>query len=141
MILRRLIRVSLVCVLMFYCLFAHAEKVNTVTVFTTSFLNVGASTEDISVTQYLLDEPDMVLHELSKNLPGTLDEAMPEATNLINTSVGRNLIGRLETGFDGVVKAWSHKIKYLPAILINEQYLVYGVYNVDAALSLYRDRK
>lgn len=143
MIIRLLSSVFLACVLMFFCLFAHAEKVETVTVFTTSFLVIEASTESVVVTQYFLDEPDVVMHELNRHLYGEtdLDAAMLTATNLINTSGGQALIQRLESSFDGVVQAWSYKIEYLPAILINEQYLVYGVYSVDSALSLYRDRK
>jgi len=39
------------------------------------------------------------------------------------------------------VRAWSHDIEKLPAILINDQYVIYGIRDVDEALRLFAESR
>ena len=116
-----------------------AEEREQVTVFTTSYLPVAAS-QSVPETRYLLNVPDLLLQELGKQLPKTREAAQKELLRRIGSSEGQQLVARVEKGFNGVVLAWAHNIEHLPAILINDRYLVYGVYNVDEALAIYRER-
>ena len=115
---------------------AYAEDV---VVFSTSFQTIKPS-EQVAATIYQLDVPEQVLGKLGEGLPNTLAQAQAVALDRLASPDGQAMVERLKNGFGGVVQAWSHKIEKLPAILIDDRYVVYGVYDVDQALAIYREK-
>lgn len=107
-----------------------------ITVYTTSFLPVAHS-DAANVTVYLLDDPVKPLKALSTGLPATYDEATPVALARINSPRGQQLLGDLKRAYQGVVNAWLNNVAQLPAILIDDRYLLYGVYDVNEALVIF----
>ena len=45
-------------------------------------------------------------------------------------------MGDLKRAYQGVVNAWMNNVAHLPAILIDDRYLLYGVYDVSEALAI-----
>ena len=131
-------KVALVIVLL-WPTFLMAETVSDIRVFTTSYLNVRDSGAIESVT-YHLDDVDLALAEFGTSLPNNFAQAEVEARKRLNSPRGTAAMKRLQGAFEGLVMAWSHGVDRLPAILINDRYLIYGVRDVDEALRLFAVR-
>ena len=132
----RAIKPFVFSVLLLVCLSAVCAA--DVIVYTTSFLPVKNIPRE-GAEIYYLDDPEKPLAALSAGLPNNYDEATPVAVARINTEEGRRLLGELKRSYQGIVNAWLHKITDLPAILVDEQYVVYGVYDVVQAVALVDD--
>ena len=118
---------------------ALAEAEPDVRVFTTSFLTVRDPSALATVT-YRLDEVDLALAGLGASLPNNFTQAESEARQRLNSPRGAAAMKRMQGAFEGLVVAWSHGVERLPAILINDRYLIYGVRDVDEALQLFAAR-
>ena len=106
-----------------------------IAVYTTSYLPVKNTTRH-EATVWVLDAPDKPLAELSKGLPNTYEEAKPAAVARINSAEGRRLLGDLQNAYQGVISAWRRQLTDLPAVVVDGEYVVYGVYDLDAALQM-----
>ncbi|MEM8500663.1 MAG: TIGR03757 family integrating conjugative element protein [Pseudomonadota bacterium] len=109
-----------------------------VTVYTTSFLPVRNVPAD-GVQLYYLDAPKKPMSALSIGLPDTLDEAKVVAVARINSEKGKRLLGDLKRAYQGIVNAWRHQLTDLPAVMVDDRYVVYGVYDVGKALSMIKE--
>ena len=127
-------RAALIAVL-WAAMVQQAAATPAITVYTTSFLPV-AHDKVPNVTVYLLDEPEQPLKALSEGLPATYDEATPVVLARINSPRGQRLMGDLKRAYQGVVNAWMNNVAHLPAILIDDRYVLYGVYDVSEALAI-----
>lgn len=106
-----------------------------ITVYTTSFLPVAHS-DAANVTLYFLDEPEQPLSALSEDLPANYDAATPLVLARMNSPRGKQLLGDLKRAYQGVVNAWMNDVAHLPAILIDDRYVLYGIYDVNEALAI-----
>ncbi len=111
-----------------------------ITVYTTSFLPVAHDNVP-NVTVYWLDEPEQPLSALSVGLPATVEEAAPVVLSRMNTPGGKRLMGDLKRAYQGVVNAWLNNVSQLPAILIDDRYVLYGVYDVNEALTIFENHQ
>lgn len=118
----------------------HALEVESVKVFTTSSLRVVPSKTSPAQIIYL-DEGELLVQQLGRSLPNDQPAAEKEVLKRMATREGEALVEKIGSAYDGVVQAWSRGITKLPAILIDDQYVVYGIYNVDDALEIYRSRQ
>jgi len=118
----------------------RAETVVDVRVFTTSFIQV-ADRGHRADASYFLDDVERALARLAKGLPTELSAAEAATQRRLNTAEGRSTLQQLQVAFDGLVRAWSHDIEKLPAILINDQYVIYGIRDVDEALRLFAESR
>lgn len=118
----------------------QAETVVDVRVFTTSFIPVADRGHRADAT-YFLDDVERALASLAKGLPTELSAAETVTRRRLNTAEGRSTLQQLQAAFDGLVRAWSHDIEKLPAILINDQYVIYGIRDVDEALRLFAESR
>lgn len=118
----------------------HADTVLDVRVFTTSFMAVDDQSNRANAIYYL-DDVERALASLAKGLPTELSVAEAVTQRRLNTAEGRSTLQQLQTAFDGLVRAWSHDIEKLPAILINDQYVIYGIRDVDEALRLFAESR
>lgn len=130
---------ALATILLLFPSAVFAEAVTDVRVFTTSYLNVSDVSARANAT-YRLDEVDRALAEFGTSLPANFSQAEIEARRRLNSPRGTAAMKRLQAAFEGVVMAWSHGVDRLPAILINDRYLIYGVADVDEALQLFAAR-
>lgn len=106
-----------------------------ISVYTTSYLPI-ANSHHKDVTLYHLDAPKKPLAALSKGLPDNYKEAVPQAVAIMNSPEGKRLLGELKRSYQGILSALSHRLTDLPAIVVDGQYIVYGVYDVNEALQL-----
>ena len=118
---------------------ARAESVVDVQVFTTSFIPVRDKGKRADAVYYL-DDVERALGGLAKGLPTNIRDAEAAAQRRLNTEAGQAALQLLQASFQGLVRAWSHDVEQLPAILINDRYLLYGVRDVDEALRLFEER-
>tara|TARA_Y100001001_G_scaffold81438_1_gene79323 strand:+ start:3371 stop:3718 length:348 start_codon:yes stop_codon:yes gene_type:complete len=87
-----------------------------------------------------LDAPQLIEGELSADLP--LDKKV--AAVVIHQRIkqgGLPLQRQIQMAYQGIVDAWSLGIVTVPAVIVDQRYVVYGVSDVDQALAgveLYR---
>ncbi|MEE9493616.1 MAG: TIGR03757 family integrating conjugative element protein [Gammaproteobacteria bacterium] len=131
-----LVRLLFAACLVLSMTITHAQTLH-VDVFTTHALPVTRS-QSVTANVYFLDEPARLIAQLEKDLPNTLEEAKAIALDRINRQ-NQRWVKQMNKHYKGVISAWSSHVAYLPAIVINDQYVIYGVYDIDQALSIYQD--
>lgn len=93
---------------------------------------------------FVLDHADDALRRLSFSHPGSEAAARDKALLIIQSPRGQAVIARMRDSAEATIMAWMHGIEKLPAILVDEQYVVYGVFDVAAAvdqIARYRDAR
>ena len=91
---------------------------------------------------FVLDHADNALREMSFPHPGSQAAAREKAMLIIQSPRGQAAIARIRESAEATTVAWMHGIEKLPAILVDGQYVVYGVFDVAAAIdqvARYRD--
>lgn len=83
---------------------------------------------------FVLDHADNALRRLSFPNPGSEAAARDKALLIIQSPRGQAAIARMRESAEATTIAWMHGIEKLPAVLVNEQYVVYGVFDVAAAI-------
>jgi len=81
-----------------------------------------------------LDAAQHIEAELSANLPADPQQATALVQQRLNQG-GASLQQRLREAYQGVTDAWSMGITTLPAIVVEQRYVVYGEANLDKALA------
>lgn len=82
-----------------------------------------------------LDAPTSLEVELSSRLSANPLQAATIARARLRTG-GAALQQRLAAAYQGVVDAWSLGVKRIPAVVVDRQYVVYGVPDVSRAVSI-----
>ena len=67
--------------------------------------------------------------------PGSEEAARRQAVTLLNAPQGQALLAQLRRHAQAVALAWQSGIEKLPAVLVDQRYVVYGAYDVQAALA------
>lgn len=102
-----------------------------VAVYTTTHLPPVRSGEPVN-THYI-NLPDILMQDLA-TVPGVRQGMTGgEIMARISEQKGSGYFEKIAKAIQGQVKAWGHGIDYLPAIVIDDQYIVYGVYDVATA--------
>lgn len=83
---------------------------------------------------FVLGDVDQSLKALSFANPGNQVQAKQRAMAVIQSTQGQAMIARMRGSVEAIAVAWQHGIEKLPAVLVDECYVVYGVYNVETAL-------
>lgn len=90
---------------------------------------------------FVLEHADNALRQLSFPNPGNAAAARDRAMAIIQSPRGRAAIARVRNSAEATAVAWQYGIEKLPAVLVDEQFVVYGVYDVVAALARVRDAR
>ena len=72
--------------------------------------------------------------ELAAGLPNDLQQGESILRRRLKAG-GPSLQRRLQTAYQGVADAWSLGITTLPAVVVDQRYVVYGEANLDQALA------
>lgn len=83
---------------------------------------------------FVLDHADSALRRLSFPNPGSEVAAKDQALLIIQSPRGQAAIARIRESAEATTVAWMHGIEKLPAVLVDEQFVVYGVFDVAAAV-------
>lgn len=81
-----------------------------------------------------LDEAPRIEAELSANLPTDPDQATALVKRRL-TQGGTDLQRRIATAYQGVTDAWSLGITAVPAVVVDQRYVVYGEPDVARAIA------
>jgi len=81
-----------------------------------------------------LDAAQQIETELSTNLPAEPQQATALVQQRLNQG-GASLQQRLREAYQGVTDAWSLGVTTLPAVVMEQRYVVYGETNLDKALA------
>jgi len=81
-----------------------------------------------------LDAAQHIEAELSANLPADPQQAAALVQQRLQHG-GTSLQQRLREAYQGITDAWSLGITTLPAIVVEQRYVVYGEANLDKALT------
>jgi len=81
-----------------------------------------------------LDAAQQIEAELSVNLPTDPQRATELVQQRLNQG-GASLQQRLSDAYQGITDAWSMGITTLPAVVVEQRYVVYGETNLDKALA------
>lgn len=83
---------------------------------------------------FVLDDIEKPLASLSFDYPGSEAQARQQANALLSSPRGQALLADIKRNAKAVAVAWQSGIAKLPAVLVDEQFVVYGEYDVRAAL-------
>lgn len=81
-----------------------------------------------------LDAPQRIEAELTTGLPGDPQKAAPIVRQRLKDG-GASLQQRMQTAYQGVTDAWSMGITSIPAVVVDQRYVLYGETNIDRALA------
>lgn len=81
-----------------------------------------------------LDEAPRIEAELSANLPTDPDQATALVKRRLSTG-GVDLQRRIASAYQGVTDAWSLGITSVPAVVVDQRYVVYGEPDVARAIA------
>jgi len=81
-----------------------------------------------------LDTAQQIETELSANLPNDPQRAAGIVQQRLNQG-GDTLQQRLRAAYQGITDAWSMGITALPAVVVDQRYVVYGEADVNKALA------
>ncbi|VFR50841.1 FIG01211007: hypothetical protein [plant metagenome] len=81
-----------------------------------------------------LDEAPRIEAELSANLPTDPDQATALVKRRLSTG-GADLQRRIASAYQGVTDAWSLGITSIPAVVVDQRYVVYGEPDVARAIA------
>lgn len=81
-----------------------------------------------------LDAPAAIEAELGKALPAMPDQAAARVRARL-TQGGHDLQQRMAAAYQGVADAWSLGISHIPAVVVDQRYVVYGEANVAEAVA------
>lgn len=93
---------------------------------------------------FVLDHAEDALRRLSFANPGSDAAARDRAMVILQSPRGQAAIARMRNSAEATTVAWQHGIEKLPAILVDDQYVVYGVFDVASAVdrvARYRDAR
>lgn len=81
-----------------------------------------------------LDAPAHIEAELSADLPNDRRQAAELVQHRLKDG-GSALQQRLASAYQGVADAWSLGITTIPAVVVDQRYVIYGDTNLDQALT------
>jgi len=81
-----------------------------------------------------LDAAQQIETELSVNLPADPQQATTLVQQRLNQG-GASLQQRLYEAYQGITDAWGMGITTLPAVVVEQRYVVYGETDLDKALA------
>jgi integrating conjugative element protein (TIGR03757 family) len=81
-----------------------------------------------------LDEPSGIEAELSAQLPTDPEQATAIVKGRLNKG-GADLQRRIAAAYQGVADAWSLGITTIPAVVVDQRYVVYGEADVGRAVT------
>ena len=93
---------------------------------------------------FVLDRADNALKRLSFPNPGVEVAARDRAMGILRSPKGRVALASMRSSAEATVVAWQHGIEKLPAVLVDGQFVVYGLYDVTSAaahVARYRDAR
>lgn len=82
-----------------------------------------------------LDRPSRIEAELAAQLPATPTHSATLVQQRLKDG-GRTLQQRIGTAYQGVVDAWSLGVITIPAVIVDQRYVVYGEPDVATAVAL-----
>ena len=82
----------------------------------------------------LLDAPARIEAELASGLPSAAQRAESMVRERLNLG-GADLQRRIATAYQGVTDAWSLGITSIPAVVVDQRYVVYGEPDVARAVA------
>lgn len=83
---------------------------------------------------FVLDDIEKPLASLSFDYPGSEAQARQRANVILNSPLGRATLADIKRNAKAVAVAWQSGIAKLPAVLVDEQFVVYGEYDVRIAV-------
>lgn len=89
------------------------------------------------VTYYNLDDRARAHSLFPQNLPADVEQAKTAMAQFMKTPEFQKTSSELKAAYVGYVAAQSYKLAKIPAIVINEKYILYGLRNVQDALVIH----
>ncbi len=112
-----------------------AAEAPRIEIFTTARCPIAGATP--AVEMYILDEPARIEAEFGANLPQGKDAAAEFAQARVQ-GAWREEAQLLTRAYRGLLKAKQYGVLRLPAIVFDGTAIVYGVADLEEALSMYR---
>lgn len=133
---RRVLSSMLLATLALFATLARADVDHTgVLVFTARHLPPITGAEQADRVLYL-DGAEKALRALRFTNPGSEAKARAQVSALLQSARGQAAIEAVQQSGEAVALAWQHGITKLPAVLVDGNQVVYGVFDVGTAVSL-----
>lgn len=85
-----------------------------------------------------LDEPARIKSELNADLPSDPTRALFTVKERLRQG-GEDLQRRLALAYQGVIDAWKLRIQKIPAVVVDQRYVVYGDGDTSSAIARVRE--
>ncbi|THT98409.1 DUF1525 domain-containing protein [Lampropedia puyangensis] len=119
------------------------EGISHIDVFANSAMYInGGDLADahVQLAIHRLDDMQMVTQEINQHLPKTQEQALAYMRE--NESRMRaQYTDRILLAAQGITLARQYKLKQLPAVVINQKYVLYGLLDLQEAAAIYQERK
>lgn len=99
--------------------------------------SLAATHPDLDLTVYDLAAPKVLAAQLGAGLPKDPEAAKQIAQKRINDQKGQ-LAERLRSAYAGLSRAMALGLNRTPALVVNEEAILYGSADIDEALNRYR---
>jgi len=120
---------------------SYAFNVKKVDVFYVGNEPTSQAVKGAVVGYYDLSSAKNIQKSLSLKLPNNLKDATSYMGDFASSNKGQEVLKNIVAGYQGVGKSFSLGVKELPAIVINERYVVYGTTDISVALDFHKKFK
>ncbi|HDS1208438.1 TPA: TIGR03757 family integrating conjugative element protein [Shewanella algae] len=93
------------------------------------------------IIYYQMDKASGLLQEVNSNIPNNLEQASAHMSRFMNSANGRQIFKEIADSYQSVGRAVALQLPEIPAVVINERYVVYGTTDVAAAIQSYKKWK
>jgi integrating conjugative element protein (TIGR03757 family) len=97
--------------------------------------------DGIEIIYYQLDKSINLENQINNLLPSNLDDAASFMSRYANSERGKSQIQAIVDGYQGVGRAYGLGVKKLPAVVIDERFVIYGTVNVEKASQIMRQKQ
>ncbi len=88
-----------------------------------------------------VSEPDTLIEQINSQLPSTPEAANQYMQQFLNQSQGKVVFKKVVQGYQSVGRAITLGIEAVPAIVIDEAYVIYGEEDIQHAISQWREQR
>lgn len=114
----------------------QTTQAQSITAFTTTQLPLQNAPPETTIIH--LDKPQLIEEQMSLDLPGNPQEAEHLIRTRMQSAEWQQLQQDLQRSSEGVAKARALGINKLPAVTVDDRYVVYGIADVAQALEMIR---
>lgn len=94
----------------------------------------------VAIKYYQLDRAAILEEDINKLLPNSLAAASAFMGDYANSPEGKSIVREIVGGYQGVGLAYGLGIDKIPAVVINDQFVIYGTADAVKAIKYFKEK-